>query len=84
MPPNTAGAAYPPQSASRAGGARWRQDWTNWPLILAFPVVVVGVFIALPGGSADVIAGFVILLGFIAVPVGLIAKLVRWLGKQMR
>jgi len=79
------GATYPQRNArSGAGGTGWRQDWTNWALILAFPVVVVGAFIALPGGNADVTGGFVILIGFAAVPVSLIAKLVRWLRRQMR
>jgi hypothetical protein len=89
-PPNTVGAprpgtTYPRQNAgSGAGKAGWRQDWTNWVLILAFPVVVVGAFIALPGGAAVPVGGFVILVGFAAVPVGLIGKLVRWLRRQMR
>ena len=87
MPPNRTGAppagpTYPPQNArSRAG---WRQDWTNWALVLAFPVVVVGAFIALPGGATVPVGGFVILIGIAAVPVGLIGKLVRWLRKQVR
>jgi serine/threonine protein kinase len=90
MPPNMVGAprpgaTYPQQNArSGAGRAAWRQDWTNWALMLAFPVVVVGVFIAIPGGSAVPVGGFVILIGFAAVPAALIAKMVRWLRRQMR
>jgi serine/threonine protein kinase len=90
MPPNMigappAGAVYPQQNARNgARGTGWRQDWTNWALILAFPVVVVGAFIALPGGTTVPVGGFVILIGFAAVPVGLIGKLARWLRKQMR
>jgi hypothetical protein len=70
-----------PGASPRVG---WRQDWTNWALILAFPAVVAGAFIALPGGANVPVGGFVILVGFAAVPVGLIGKLVRWLRKQMR
>jgi hypothetical protein len=76
-----AATAYPQQGHRRQAYGAWRRDWTNWALILAFPVVVVGSFIA-AGGAAS-LGGFVILIGLLSVPVALVTKLVRWArGRQ--
>ena len=85
MPPNMAagrprGAAYPQAQRPRASGG-WQGDWTNWALIFAFPVVVLGSFVA--AGGAVSLGGLVILIGLLSVPVALITKLIRWArGRQ--
>ena len=89
MPPNMisatpAATAYPQPGQRRRAGGAWRRDWTNWALILALPVALMGVFIAIPGGAAAGLGGSVFFIGLLGIPVGLVAKLVRWLRKQMR
>jgi hypothetical protein len=55
----------------------WRGDWTTWALILAGPLAVLGLIIAPLG---HVVGGYGALMffgGLLAIPVALIAKLVR-------
>jgi len=78
--PRAYGYPAPVPRASRG----WRQDWTNWALILALPVAITGPFIALIGGIADGIGGWVFFIGLLALPVALVTKLVRWVRRQMR
>jgi hypothetical protein len=61
----------------------WQRDWTNWALILALPVMIAGARIALIGRAADSFAGLVFLIGFLAVPVALVTKLVRWIRPRV-
>jgi hypothetical protein len=55
----------------------WRQDWTAWALILAGPAVVVGLIFAPLGHVAGAYGALMFLGGLLAIPVALIAKLVR-------
>jgi hypothetical protein len=84
MPPNMVGArppgaAYPQAQRPRASDG-WQGDWTNWALIFAFPVVVLGSFVA--AGGAVSLGGLVILIGLLSVPVALITKLIRWARRR--
>jgi serine/threonine protein kinase len=55
----------------------WRQDWTAWALILAGPAAVLGLLIAPLGHAAGGYGALLFLGGLLAIPVALIAKLVR-------
>jgi serine/threonine protein kinase len=60
----------------RVNGA-WRQDWTAWALILAGPAAVLGLIIAPLGHAVGGYGALLFLGGVLAIPVALIAKLVR-------
>ena len=55
----------------------WRRDWTAWALILAGPVAVLGLIIAPLGKFAGLYGALMFFGGLLAIPVALIAKLVR-------
>jgi serine/threonine protein kinase len=74
--------AAPPRPVPAARGG-WQRDWTNWALILALPLMIAGARIALLGRTADKSAGLVFLIGFLAIPVALVTKLVRWMRQRL-
>jgi serine/threonine protein kinase len=89
MPPNMistppAASAYPQQGQRHRAGRTWRQDWTNWALILAFPVAFIGPVILVAANAPPGLVGSVFFIGVLGIPVGLVAKLARWLGKRTR
>jgi len=55
----------------------WRTDWTAWALILAGPVAILGLIIAPQGHVAGEYGALMFFGGLLAIPVALIAKLVR-------
>ena len=82
-PSRPAPPARPVPQARPVSPGSWQRDWTNWALILALPLMIAGVRIALLGRVADKGAGLVFLIGFLAIPVGLVTKLVRWLRQRL-
>jgi hypothetical protein len=89
MPPNMisappAAAAYPQQGQRHRAGRTWQQDWTNWALILALPVAFIGPVILVAANAPAGLVGSVFFIGVLGIPVGLVAKLARWLGKRTR
>jgi hypothetical protein len=63
---------------ARALKRPWTRDWATWVLILALPAFVTGVMVV-PLGPVGIGFGVVLIDGLVfAVPIALIAKLIRW------
>ena len=69
--------AFPQVDRRGQVSGAWRQDWTAWALILAGPAAVLGLIIAPLGHAAGGYGALLFLGGLLAIPVALIAKMVR-------